>query len=257
MTAYKRTRRQLEKAADHVADRLNHDFHKSIDQSLRPGETATRLEALLAALFIFDYLLNQKQVPEELREGFLSDAFKHIAEQHKRLVASDDPLSTLEQRFNGYADHAINKGEGWFERFLPDFYHHLWGCKESGKVQTTYTLNNGVNNEAWHTFSRKAETTYQFTEHLINYILQQEQLFRAYRKANKAMGENPQPSNFCLLKTFLPFPQVLNFCRHIRDYRLKKSRAGQLVIGHYYRVSFLILRDRLSLPDKLKMTIFL
>jgi hypothetical protein len=241
MTAYRYTRKRLQVVAGYLADRLNQDFHNAIDQPPAPGDTPQRLEALLAAVFWFDYLLNTRQVPEALREGFLSDAFRQISEQHKGQVAADDPLSTLEERFNSYADYAINKGDRWLDRFLPAFYAHLQGSREYQQVQPTYELG-ATDQKSRERFQRSIQQSYQLADQLITEILEQQPPKQAYQKARQAVGEQPESTRpACLLRSAIGYAPVLMALRSFRDECLRACPGGYLVIRQYYRISQLLL----------------
>jgi hypothetical protein len=238
MRAYRYTRKRLQVVAGYLADRLNQDFHSAIDQRPAPGDTPQRLEALLAAVFWFDYLLNARQVPEALREGFLSDAFQQISEQHKGQVASQDPLSTLEERFNGYADYAINKGEHWLDHFLPAFYEHLQGSHEYQQVQPAYELATPAGQRSWEPFQHAVRHSYQLADQLVAKILDQHPPKQAYKYAQQAVGEQPEETNrACLLRSLVGYTPVLVAFRAFRDRCLSPCPGGYAAIQQYYRIS--------------------
>lgn len=242
MKAYRHTRRRLQVAAGYMADRLNEDFHQATQRPRQPGDTPERLEALLGTVFWFDFLLNARQVPEALREGFLSDAFQQISEQHRGQVTYEDPLSTLEERFNSYADYAINKGDRWLERFLPAFYAHLKGSCEYQQVQPTYELTTTTGQKSWERFQHSVQDSYQLADQLVTEILEQKPPKQAYRNAQQAVGEQPEnTSTACLLRSFISYMPILSAFRAFRDGHLSKCPGGPAVIRRYYRISQLLL----------------
>jgi hypothetical protein len=188
MKGYKRTRHHLVTGLIHLASRLSKDFfyHEKISSSKkRPPE---RLESLIALLFIFDFLLNQRQVPDDLRQGFLSDVFKHLSKGHTKQVDDPDPVGVFEERFNQYADYGVNKGSQWFEWLVPDLYQKLKGCHQAGVVQKNYP-NGNINPPS--EFYDQVRFYYQFAEKLIERIIQQQSPHKAYQEAQIAMGEEP------------------------------------------------------------------
>lgn len=188
MKGYKRTRYHLVTALIPMARKFYDDFshHENIKSSKR--RAPERLESLLALLFIFDYLLNQMQVPDELRQGFLSDVFKYLSKRNIKQVDNTDPVGVFEGRFNQYADYGVNKGTQWFEWLVPDLYQKLKGCHQAGVVQQYYPIGN-INPPS--AFYELVRFQYQFAEKLIEAIIQQQSPHKAYQEAQIALGKKP------------------------------------------------------------------
>ncbi len=188
MKGYKRTRYHLVTTLIALARRFYNDLSYNENMKNSQNRPPERLESFIALLFIFDYLLNKQQIPDELRQGFLSDVFKYLSKSHRKQVDDPDPVGVFEERFNQYADYGVNKGAQWFEWLVPDLYQKLKGCHQTGAVQQDYPIGN-INPPT--VFSEQVHFHYQFAEKLIEAIIEQHTAFSAYRKAQTAMGEAP------------------------------------------------------------------
>lgn len=188
MKGYKRTRYHLVTALIFMARKFYNDFSSQENIKASKKHPPERLESLLALLFIFDYILNQQQVPDELRQGFLSDVFKDLSKGHTKQVADSDPVGVFENRFNQYADYGVNKGSDWFEWLVPDLYQKLKGCHQAGVVQQDYPIRN---NRPPSAFYEQVRFHYQFAEKLMGAIIEQHTALKAYQIAQRGMGETP------------------------------------------------------------------
>lgn len=188
MKGYKRTRYHLVTALIFMARKFYYDFSSQANIKASKKHPPERLESLLALLFIFDYILNQQQAPDELRQGFLSDVFKDLSKGHTKQVADPDPVGVFEERFNQYADYGVNKGSEWFEWLIPQLYQKLRGCQKAGIVKQDYPNGNDLPPSAFYELVR---FHYQFAERLIEAVIEQDTAFRAVRKAQTAIGETP------------------------------------------------------------------
>lgn len=189
MKGYKRTRYQLVTAVTYMAKRLSSDFSESEQPKKTNNDKTEQLEARIALLFLFDYLLNTKQVPDVLREGFLTDAFKQLsASRYTKLVSEPDPIALFEQRFNQYADRAVNKGKNWFGWFGSDLFKNLVGAASCQTLQSSYPNPKSSDKEL---FEASVQYNFDFADEFLDKILQQVPALKAYQQTKVAMGETP------------------------------------------------------------------
>jgi hypothetical protein len=140
-------------------------------------------------LFLFDYILNSKQVPDNLREGFLSDGFRNLSRQpYTKQVVENEAVTFFEQRFNEYADLAVNKGSQWFSWFVDDLYQNLKGSALHQAVKRYYNLPATHKLESW---AKSLEAQYFFTDQFLEAILQQKPALKAYQEVKQLNGEPP------------------------------------------------------------------
>ncbi len=189
MKHYKRTRQHLAAALTYMAQRLAREFHSQYYQEGLKNLKPLELEARLAMLFLFDYILNAKQVPDNLREGFLSDGFRNLSRQpYTKQVVEKEAVTFFEQRFNEYADLAVNKGSQWFSWFVDDLYQNLKGSALHQAAQRSYNLPVTHKLESW---AKSLEAQYFFTDQFLEAILQQRPALKAYQQVKQLNGEPP------------------------------------------------------------------
>ncbi len=96
------------------------------------------LEALLANIFLFDYITNAFQVSEEFRQAFLESQFNPIEQKYRYLIQTADSLKTIENRFNKYAEIPMHYEENWFDQFVNNLDQNLNGSQAKRGVADDY-----------------------------------------------------------------------------------------------------------------------
>jgi len=96
------------------------------------------LEALLANIFLFDYITNAFRVSEEFRQAFLESQFNPIEERYRYLIQTADSLKTIENRFNKYAEIPMHYEENWFDLFVTNLDQNLHGSQAKRCVADCY-----------------------------------------------------------------------------------------------------------------------
>ena len=111
------------------------------DSASNPASNnAVYLEAWLAHLFIFDYIANANGIKQEFRQNFLEQQFNEIERNYLPLINTKNPLKTVENRFNMYAEIPMHNEHRWYEVFIQTLHQHLQGSQNNAVVLDSYEI---------------------------------------------------------------------------------------------------------------------
>ncbi len=190
-------------------------LEKSIRQTLNNFEeltTATNvindpvyLEAWLAQLFVFDYIANAASISQEFRQNFLEKQFNEVESNYLYLIRSDDPLKTVENRFNKYAEIPMHQGDSWFETFTQSLYQNLLGSKKHQVMLESYDLPSS-SQEVLSPFQEKEAQHFHWLQSAIPLVINKKQKAeKAWQNASKSGDHEQERSWLQRLKKWAGF----------------------------------------------------
>lgn len=107
-------------------------------QDTQKANEALYLEAMLANIFLFDYIANAVLLSENFRQDFLEAQFNPIEESYRDHIQAEDSLKTVEDRFNTYAEFPMHHENNWFNYFVTYLTKNLNGSQAYQLVEHEY-----------------------------------------------------------------------------------------------------------------------
>jgi hypothetical protein len=128
-----------------ISEKSYRSFLESYDYSKKNYGEATRFEATIPTLFVFDYVLAAHEVSLEFRIKFFEKCSTDIVERFSKTLENNNLFEIIKYRYMTYAKMPLNKERDEFQQdYANHLIHDLNGTKNKKSVEMDYRMTFGT-----------------------------------------------------------------------------------------------------------------
>lgn len=126
---------EISKGVEFIGELTYRNFLNSFNYSEREFNDATKLEASISALFLFDYMVSSKQVTQDFRKNFYTKCTDDLVERFAIKLQNDNLIHLIDHRYGSYAKIPMKSGDKWQQSLHNLLEINLKGTKGKKSIE--------------------------------------------------------------------------------------------------------------------------